>query len=172
MAAAAPEQTPSSVVQNLAALVKPGGWLQMVEVLSAPVPGNPVSQNQYIGMLDVLYKNLYAGTKYHRSNPWSTLPHEMNAAGLKNVDKKEVFVRFGAAVDDNATIRKTSVEAALDGVKNFQAVLKGESQRFLSTSSQPGKLTFSQACPRMFGNQSGRISSNDCKVTWKQRAAS
>ncbi|KAI2464378.1 hypothetical protein F4781DRAFT_73393 [Annulohypoxylon bovei var. microspora] len=123
MAAAGPERTPAYVVQNLADLLKEGGWLQMVEVATAPLPQNPASQNQYIDMLDTLYANLYAGTNYKKSNLWSTLPKEMEAAGLKNVQKKEVIVGYGAAVAD-PYIRERSLRTAVAGVPNFLSVLK------------------------------------------------
>ncbi|KAI1455490.1 hypothetical protein F4805DRAFT_435712 [Annulohypoxylon moriforme] len=127
MAAAGPERTPSYVVQNLADLLKEGGWLQMVEVATAPLPQNPVSQNQYIDMLDTLYANLYAGTKYQKSNLWSTLPEEMEGAGLKNVQKKEVIVGYGAAVAD-PYVRERSLRTAVAGVPNFLSVLRKMSQ--------------------------------------------
>ncbi|KAK5991641.1 Methyltransferase psoC [Cladobotryum mycophilum] len=124
MAAAAPEKTPTAVVQELANLVRPGGWLQMVEVIPSHIPNNPLSQNQYIDMLNVLYTSLYTQVGQQYSNLWACLPQEMETAGLKNVQKEEILVRFGAAVDDSSSIRHNSIEAALDGVKNFQAVLK------------------------------------------------
>ncbi|KAI1101880.1 hypothetical protein F4804DRAFT_314746 [Jackrogersella minutella] len=123
MAAAGPERTPSFVVQNLADMLKEGGWLQMVEVATAPLPQNPASQNQYIDMLDTLYANLYAGTEYKKLNLWSTLPQEMEAAGLKNVQKQEVIVSYGAAVA-NPYIRERSLRTAVAGVPNFLSVLK------------------------------------------------
>lgn len=124
MAAAAPEQTPGFVVKNLAGLLKPGGWLQLVEVITTPVPENPVSQNQYIDMLDSLYKNLYAGTKYAKSNLMADLPQEMENSGLRNVQKAEVLIKYGAAATD-PSIREKSLRTAVAGVPNFLTVLKG-----------------------------------------------
>lgn len=123
MAAAGPEKTPGFVVKNLAGVLKEGGWLQMVEVATAPLPQNPASQNQYIDMLDTLYANLYEGTSYKRSNLWSELFKEMQAAGLKNVQQKEVVVSYGAAVAD-PYIRERSLRTAVAGVPNFLSVLK------------------------------------------------
>lgn len=123
MAAAGPERTPDFVVKNLEGLLKEGGWLQMVEVATVPLPQNPTSQNQYLDMLDTLYANLYTGTAYKRSNLWSDLGKEMEAAGLKNVQKKEVIVSYGAAVAD-PYIRERSLRTAVAGVPNFLSVLR------------------------------------------------
>ncbi|KAL7621638.1 hypothetical protein AAE478_008965 [Parahypoxylon ruwenzoriense] len=123
MAAAAPERTPAYVVGNLAGLLREGGWLQMVEVATAPLPQNPVSQNQYVDMLDTLYSKLYAGSEYDRTNIMSGLPQEMRNAGLKNIQQKEVIVSYGAAVAD-PDIRQRSLRTAVAGVPNFLSVLR------------------------------------------------
>jgi hypothetical protein len=130
MAAAAPDTSPVAVVQRLADLLRHGGWLQMVEVVTEPVATNPPSVNQYIDMLATLYSNLYAGTEYQASNPWALLPHHMETVGLKNVHKEIVEVRYGALVED-ASVQRKSMETATDGVKNFLAVL---------SSTDPQKL--------------------------------
>ncbi|PCH02808.1 Hypothetical protein PENO1_035590 [Penicillium occitanis (nom. inval.)] len=123
MAAAAPKQTPGFIVQNLVKLLKPVGWLQLVEVITTPVPENPIPRNQHIDMLDSLYKNLYSGTKYAKSNLMADLPWEMEKSGLRNVQQAEVLVKYGAATE-NLWIREKSLRTAVAGVPNFLTVLK------------------------------------------------
>ncbi|RYP44323.1 hypothetical protein DL768_009203 [Monosporascus sp. mg162] len=123
MAAAAPEKTPSDVVTNLASLLRPGGWLQMVEVAATPVPNNPTAVNQYIDMLDTLYGNLYGNTSLNKSNLWGNLPRSMMEAGLKKVQQKEVLVGYGAAVHDSS-VREKSLRTLVAGVPNFLEVLR------------------------------------------------
>ncbi|GAM36701.1 SirN-like methyltransferase [Talaromyces pinophilus] len=123
MAAAAPKQTPGFIVQNLVKLLKPVGWLQLVEVITTPVPENPIPRNQHIDMLDSLYKNLYSGTKYAKANLMADLPWEMEKSGLRNVQQAEVLVKYGAATE-NLWIREKSLRTAVAGVPNFLTVLK------------------------------------------------
>ncbi|ETS83884.1 hypothetical protein PFICI_05760 [Pestalotiopsis fici W106-1] len=124
MAAAAPERTPIDVVKGLAGLLRPGGWLQMVEVSTTPVQGNGTAVNQYIDMLDTLYARLYSTSDhFNRSNLWGGLPQDMKNAGLTNVAKEEVLVAYGAAVKDSS-VREKSIRTAVAGVPNFLAVLR------------------------------------------------
>ncbi|KAK9424845.1 putative Methyltransferase domain-containing protein [Seiridium unicorne] len=127
MAAAAPEKTPVEVVKNLAGLLRPGGWLQMVEVVTTPVISNTPAVNQYIDMLDTLYANLYGHSDLNKSNLWGDLPKNMEEAGLKNVSKEEILVGYGAAVQDSP-VREKSLRTAVAGVPNFLAVLRAMPQ--------------------------------------------
>ncbi|KAF2158641.1 hypothetical protein M409DRAFT_30866 [Zasmidium cellare ATCC 36951] len=120
MAAALPEQNTSSVVNSFAGLLAPAGWLQMVEVDTEPLVNNGKAQNQYIEMLDTLYNKL----GYGKSRIFADLPSEMEKAGLINVEKKDVLVKYGAAVKDDEDIGVKSLRTAVAGVPNFLSVLK------------------------------------------------
>ncbi|KAI5861032.1 hypothetical protein GGS23DRAFT_578440 [Durotheca rogersii] len=124
MAAAAPERAPGWVVRSLAGLLRPGGWLQMVEVATAPpLPRNGPAQADYLAMLDTLYAKLYGGTPLDRPNLMGRLPDEMRGAGLAHVAHREVLVPYGAAVAD-PRVRERSLRTAVAGVPNFLSVLR------------------------------------------------
>ncbi|KAM0815872.1 putative Methyltransferase domain-containing protein [Seiridium cardinale] len=126
MAAAAPEKTPVEVVKNLAGLLRPVGWLQMAEVVTTPVASNTAAVNQYIGMLNTLYTNLYGHSDLNKSNLWGDLSKNMEEAGLKNVSE-EILVGYGAAVQ-YSPVREKSLRTAVAGVPNFLAVLRAMPQ--------------------------------------------
>jgi hypothetical protein len=159
MAAAAPKQTPGFIVQNLVKLLKPVGWLQLVEVITTPVPENPIPRNQHIDMLDSLYKNLYSGTKYAKANLMADLPWEMEKSGLRNVQQAEVLVKYGAATE-NLWIREKSLRTAVAGVPNFLTVLKGV-YRLVYIFYMILMIIETQKCLEMCGNKSGMIFHSD-----------
>lgn len=103
MAGASPETVPS-VVERLAKMIKPGGWLQLVEMNTDPIPGNGPMLNQFMQMLGELFSLIGIGGNFAQG-----MADNMESAGLKNVESKEVYVAHGATIKDKSLLEKSIV---------------------------------------------------------------
>lgn len=103
MPGASPETVPS-VVERLAKTLKPGGWLQLVEMDVDPTPSNGPMLDQFMRMLRELFSLIGLGPNFaiHMAD-------NMKSIGLKNVESKEVYVAHGATIKDKSLLEKSIV---------------------------------------------------------------
>lgn len=122
-AAQPPDCTIASVTASLAGLVRPDGWLQLVELDNNCVSANGPALRQ---LLRYHQQNSAAGGL--GANISEYLVDAMREAGLRNVEKRVVDVRYGAMrehIDPEDELRVKSSRSLLDVVGPVLAQAKG-----------------------------------------------
>lgn len=121
-AASPPDTTVASVAASLAGLVRPGGWLQLVELDNDCVPENGPALRR---LLQYHQQNSAAGGL--GPNLSVHLAGAMHEAGLQDVQTKVVDVNYGALNRGSQELRMKSVRSLLDVVGPVLAQAKGTS---------------------------------------------
>lgn len=111
----------STVVQNFANLLKPSGWLQLVEFDLSDIEGNGVALNQFQNMLRTILSTIGLGGP----NPFRNLGQVMEDAGFRNVQSKVVTVPHGAKAP-NVDLAAKGIESPCAAIEPLAAVLKGK----------------------------------------------
>ncbi|RDL31027.1 Uncharacterized protein BP5553_09816 [Venustampulla echinocandica] len=88
LAGSAPEG-PAPVIKNLTTLVKPGGWVQLMEMNGSSPPKNGPAMTDFAKMASELFAGIGVGDFANNNK------HMLEAAGLKNVQEKRVIVNLG-----------------------------------------------------------------------------
>lgn len=127
MAAASPPQTTvTSVTAALADLLRPGGWLQLVELDNDCVAENGPALRR---LLQYHQQNSAAGGL--GPNISVHLVSAMREAGLRNVEMRAVDVYYGALNKGGEELRMKSTRSLLDVVGPVLAQAKGTYYKYL-----------------------------------------
>ncbi|KAL4745009.1 hypothetical protein BDW72DRAFT_211871 [Aspergillus terricola var. indicus] len=108
--AAAPPATPLSVVERLAGLLKPGGWLQLVEVDTDSAATNGPELKRFLGYAQQL--SVLGGMG---PNLAKQLAGTLRDAGLRNVEERSIDVKYGAA-NEEEDLKKKSINSLCNAV--------------------------------------------------------
>lgn len=118
--AAAPPQTAAFVTEKLAELLKPGGWLQMIEADLESDDRNGPALHRFL-----TYAQRMSAACGLTPNPSKTLSNAMESAGLVDIERKSILLLHGAAQSDQG-LQKKSMSGLCDAVPPLLAGVKGE----------------------------------------------
>ncbi|EAL85112.1 hypothetical protein KXW98_006902 [Aspergillus fumigatus] len=88
LAGSAPEG-PAPVIQNLTTLLKPGGWVQLMEMNAFSPPPNGPAMTDFAKMASEMFTGIGVGDFANNNKSM------LEDAGLKNVQEKRVIVNLG-----------------------------------------------------------------------------
>ena len=113
------------VVANLANLVKPSGWIQLMEAEQIIASDDGPAMHQFIRLMADLFKSIGAGTSYAQ-----TMGRWVEEAGFVDVQDKLFDVYLGAKNKDKKLGEQSAMSTAIaaKGLINF---VKSESGRSL-----------------------------------------
>lgn len=109
MAGAAPGTVPP-VVEKLAGMLKPAGWMQLIEMNTDPNPDNGPMFEQFIRILRELFATVGVGANFAKD-----IAGMMEKLGLKDVQSKELFVAHGAKIA-NENLREKSIASPCSAI--------------------------------------------------------
>ena len=118
--AAAPPMTMQSVIEKLSALIKPGGWLQLVEIDTDAVQGNGPALQTFLGSAQAMSAASGLGPNLAKD-----VASALRSAGLEHVEEKSVTVLHGAANQDE-TLRFKSTNSLCDAVPPLMMGMKSK----------------------------------------------
>ncbi|KAK4500132.1 hypothetical protein PRZ48_008318 [Zasmidium cellare] len=107
------------VVRSLADLLKPSGWMQLIEPDTDAIPGNAASASQFIDMIEAI-----VAFSFGHARAFKDLDQVMKDAGLINVQRREVMVPWGATAP-TAELAIKGVETPAAVVGEMENVMKG-----------------------------------------------
>ncbi|MCJ1247526.1 hypothetical protein MMC30_004740 [Trapelia coarctata] len=108
--AAAPPETVLSVVKRLAGLLKPGAWLQLVEVDTDSVPDNGPALRSFLN-----YAQQMSAASGMGPNLAKDLAGAMQKAGLQNVEQQSIDIMHGFKNKDES-LKQKSIDSLCNAV--------------------------------------------------------
>lgn len=123
MAGAAPK-TPMSVIENFTELLKPGGWMQLIEMNMTEIPENGPMLKQLMRMLNEMFAAIGTGANFAKD-----MKSMMEKAGLVDVEETEVLNAHGATIKDTSLMQK-SIISPVSAVGPILQVFKGMYHRW------------------------------------------
>lgn len=111
---------PRDVLQKLLNLVKPGGWIQLVEMTNSAPEDDPLANRQFLYLVDKLVTVQGLGGVLESLSTW------VKDAGFVNVKEELVRAYSGAQISDPA-LRESSVESTAAALEGIVARVKGKS---------------------------------------------
>lgn len=121
--AAAPPQTIAAVVSRLAGLLKPGAWMQLVEVDIDSVPENGPALKQFLHFAQSMSSFSGMGPNLAKE-----LAGAMRDAGLAGVEERSVDILHGKS-NPNPELKQKSTESLCGAVPPLVQGVKSESLR-------------------------------------------
>jgi pseurotin biosynthesis methyltransferase len=100
--------------------LKPGGWLQLIEMDVDPNPENPPVISEFMALMLTLFTNHMGGNFAKEIKSW------MEEAGLKDVQEKVVMAAFGETIGDKS-LKQKSINSPCSAIAPMLAVMKCES---------------------------------------------
>jgi gliotoxin biosynthesis N-methyltransferase len=121
---------PDLVVKRLAGLLKPGGWLQMIEMDFQSDSTNLPELEEFFAILRHIFKGMGMGDGFGRE-----LKDWMEDAGLQNVQEHLFLAPHGEVIGDKS-LKQKSIESPCAAIPPLVAMLKSKSGGTQSSSLQ------------------------------------
>lgn len=106
------------LLANMIGLLKPGGWLQLVEIDTDPIPETPPEMEHFMGMMRALFAGIGLGNFANQLSAW------MKELGLRDVHEKVVHSAHGETIGDKS-LKEKSMASLCSAVTPVTQVLQG-----------------------------------------------
>ncbi|KAK1979520.1 methyltransferase SirN-like protein [Colletotrichum cereale] len=146
---------PVDVVKNLCSLVKPGGWVQLMEMNVFKAPSNGPAMNDFARMGMQIWTGIGVGDFANE------LKSYLEEAGMKNTQEQRIMVNLGKT--NKPELRAKSVNGVTGPIRPLVSVAKSVKTTF--TEDQLDSMW--ERVKSELENEGGRI---EVVVAWGQRA--
>ncbi|KAK3625440.1 hypothetical protein LTR56_020443 [Elasticomyces elasticus] len=147
--------SPEPIVARLRGLLKPGGWIQLVEMDFPANEKNPPAFEMFFGIMRWVLEVGMGGTYGTKLKGW------MREAGLKNVEDTEIFIPLGETIGDKS-LKQKSIQSPCAAIAPIMAVVRGMHHPFKEED-----LDTLEARMRKELNEVGAY--GQCRVVWGQK---
>ncbi|KAK4953662.1 20S-pre-rRNA D-site endonuclease nob1 [Elasticomyces elasticus] len=147
--------SPEPIVGRLCGLLKPGGWIQLVEMDFPANEKNPPAFETFFEIMRWVLEVGMGGIYGTKLKGW------MQDAGLKNVEDTEILIPLGETISDKS-LKQKSIESPCAAIAPILAVVRAMPHPFKEED-----LDTLEARMRKELNEVGAY--GQCRVVWGQR---